>query len=475
MNKRAVIALGVGLAIAASVRGATWHVATNGVDNSDPGRGLSWDLPFATISNAAARANTNAGSTVLISNGTYYVTNHVVVSNGCVCRGFSGNPADVMIDGSGTARVFLLTNAILAAVTVTNGAPSPANYTGHGGGVYCIGNASVSNCVFTGNRGRFGGAIYMGPDSVVADCRVVGNFAVGSARAGGVYMGAGGQLLRSLVHSNYCEGEGGGLYLGGTSFISGCTVSENVATNRDGGGIYDKSATGVIANCMIISNTAAPPVGAGHGGGCYLGGYSVYSNCVFSGNSATNLNSYGGGVYHTGSAISNCLVNCLFYGNHAYLGGGVMISSGTSSWFNCTFVKNQTVSSVNAGAGIYFYSRDTVKGPVVNCIFYGNLASSGSNYYIGASASPAFANCCAMPVLDGGLNGNIAADPDFREPDADDYRLAAASLCINAGTNQDWMAAAVDLDGRQRLDRFSLLVDMGAYEYVPRGAIISCR
>jgi len=463
--------------MAASVRGATWHVATNGVDNSDPGRGLSWDLPFATISNAAARANTNAGSTVLISNGTYFVTNHVVVSNGCVCRGFSGNPADVMIDGSSTARVFLLTNAMLAAVTVTNGAPSPANYTGHGGGVYCIGNASVSNCVLIGNRGRFGGAIYMGPDCVVADCRVVGNFAVGSARAGGVYMGAGGQLLNSLIQSNYAEGQGGGLYLGATSLVDNCIIAQNIATNTAGGGIYDSGALGgIISNCRIIGNVAAPPAGvAGHGGGASLNGYSVYSNCVFSGNSATNLNSYGGGVFQTGASVSNRLINCLFYNNKAYLGGGACVFAGTSSWANCTFVKNQTINPANSGAGIYFYSRDTVKGPVVNCIFYGNLAASGSNYFIGASASLSFANCCAMPVLDGGLNGNIAADPDFRDPDADDYRLAAASPCINTGTNQDWMAVAVDLDGRQRLDRFSRRVDIGAYEYVPRGVIISCR
>lgn len=474
MNKSAVLSFCVGLAMAASVRGATWHVATNGVDNSDPGRGLSWDLPLATISNAAARANTNADSTVLISNGTYYVTNHVSISNGCVCRGFSGNPADVMIDGSGMARGFLLTNATLAAVTVTNGAPSAASFYGYGGGVYCVGDAWVSNCIISGNRGRFGGGVYLGPNSGVADCRVVGNTAPGAARAGGVYMGFGGQLLRSLVHANYCEGEGGGLYLGGTTFISDCTVSENLTTNKDGGGILDKAAMGVIANCRIINNTSAPPTGiSGYGGGAYLSGYSVYSNCVFSGNSATNLNSYGGGVFQTGAVISNRFINCLFYGNQAILGGGACVFAGTSSWANCTFVKNQTVTLLNAGAGIYFYSRDTVKGPVVNCIFYGNLASSGSNYFIGASASLSFANCCAMPVLDGGLNGNIAADPDFREPDADDYRLAAASPCINTGTNQDWMAAAVDLDGRQRLDRFSRRVDIGAYEYVPRGAMFS--
>ncbi len=433
-------------------------------------------MPFATISNAAARANTNAGSVVLISNGTYYVTNHVSISNGCVCRGFSGDPRDVIVDGGASTRAFLMTNAVLAAVTVTNCAPPAASYYGYGGGVYCVGDAWVSNCVISGNRGRFGGGVHLGPNSGVSDCRLVGNTAPGAARAGGVYMGWGGQLLRSLVHANYCEGEGGGLYLDGTVLIADCTISENLTTNKDGGGIMDKADIGLIANCRIINNTAAPSDGVtGHGGGAYLAGYTIYSNCVFGGNSATNLNSYGGGVFQTGNLVSNSFVNCLFYENQAYLGGGAYIFAGTSSWFNCTFVKNETVSLLNAGAGIYFSSRESVKGPVANCIFYGNLAASGSNYFIGAESAPAFVNCCALPLLDGGLNGNLAADPAFREPAADDYRLAAASPCINTGTNQDWMAAAPDLDGRQRLDRFSRLVDMGAYEYVPRGAIISFR
>ena len=42
------------------------------------------------------------------------------------------------------------------------------------------------------------------------------------------------------------------------------------------------------------------------------------------------------------------------------------------------------------------------------------------------------------------------------------YRLCGNSPCINAGTNQDWMTNAVDLDGRQRI--MQVTVDMGAYE-----------
>ena len=61
--------------------------------------------------------------------------------------------------------------------------------------------------------------------------------------------------------------------------------------------------------------------------------------------------------------------------------------------------------------------------------------------------------------------------------DAANYnlRLTAGSPCINAGTNQAWMAGDVDLDGRTRVDRFSRLVDMGCYEYVPVGTLFGFR
>jgi len=43
----------------------------------------------------------------------------------------------------------------------------------------------------------------------------------------------------------------------------------------------------------------------------------------------------------------------------------------------------------------------------------------------------------------------------------------------DAGANQAWMTGTVDLDRRSRIDRFSGLVDMGAYEYIPQGIMFS--
>jgi hypothetical protein len=85
-------------------------------------------------------------------------------------------------------------------------------------------------------------------------------------------------------------------------------------------------------------------------------------------------------------------------------------------------------------------------------------------------------HCCIQDWTEGG-EANLSGDPQFVDPDGpdddpntyedNDYRLLLSSPCIDAGTNEDWMNAAVDLDGKPRilLGTTSLTVDMGAYEY----------
>ncbi|MFA6047011.1 MAG: choice-of-anchor Q domain-containing protein, partial [Phycisphaerales bacterium] len=58
---------------------------------------------------------------------------------------------------------------------------------------------------------------------------------------------------------------------------------------------------------------------------------------------------------------------------------------------------------------------------------------------------------------------NIDVDPQFMNWEEGNFRLAALSPCIDAGTNRDWMSGAKDLDGNARIIGPS--VDMGAYEY----------
>ena len=175
----------------------------------------------------------------------------------------------------------------------------------------------------------------------------------------------------------------------------------------------------------------------GQGGGIYCNSAAgVVSNCILTGNSA----SYGGG------ACNGTLYNCILTGNWAYYGGG----SFNCTLYNCTLTGNGN-SATWHGGGAFF-------GTLYNCIVYYNTSPEGPNY----SGGCIFNYSCTTP--DPGGIGNITNNPRFVNVAAGDYHLQATSPCINAGTHQNWMIGATDLDGNPRLYAGGR-VDMGAYEY----------
>lgn len=94
-----------------------------------------------------------------------------------------------------------------------------------------------------------------------------------------------------------------------------------------------------------------------------------------------------------------------------------------------------------------------------------------ANYQSGATWA-AFTNSCTSPTQTIWIagDGNITNPPSFANDSYGDYRLAANSPCINAGTNLGWMTAfPYDIEGRLRI-RYGA-VDMGVYEFINRGAI----
>jgi len=71
--------------------------------------------------------------------------------------------------------------------------------------------------------------------------------------------------------------------------------------------------------------------------------------------------------------------------------------------------------------------------------------------------------------------GNFSDDPMFVDHTLNDWHLKPGSPCINTGIQQDWMVSGLDLDGQPRLDWLRGIVDIGCYEYVPSGSIITIR
>jgi hypothetical protein len=106
----------------------------------------------------------------------------------------------------------------------------------------------------------------------VSGCHIFGNVHVSKTtgytdKGGGIRMYRT-TLMRCLIINNRCDGEGGGVYAGGSrgfSFIFACIISNN--TSRDGGGIYTDEQT-LVESCTIINNKATR-----FGGGICIGEY----------------------------------------------------------------------------------------------------------------------------------------------------------------------------------------------------------
>lgn len=408
-------------------------------------------------------------------------------------------------------------------VVVTNCLVAGCGAAGSGGGAYggtyfnceLIGNsasrgggvsgADLSGCVITNNRAGSGG----GAEScALTDCLVSRNSATNSD-GGGVY---GGTLTGCRLAENTAWNAGGGAY---EARLSDCVLWSNrvlTGSSGEGGGAYG----GALVDCLLVMNSVTGSLSFGGGAasaalsGCTLasnradyGGGAFggsLSNCVAGWNSAD----YGGGAYDSlvydsslhhnsasngagafsgtaydtvcsnntavsggggaaaatlhrcrlldniadegGGSAAGVLYNCVVMGNTADMGGGV--SSAES--YNCTIVGNDATSF---GGGTFW-------GTPRNCIVYYNTAFASVNAYFGW-----LTNCCSSPMPDG--TDNFTAAPKMADYAAGDVRLLSNSPCVNAGTNQDWMADARDAGGNNRV--ILRVVDVGAYEYAYPG------
>lgn len=259
----------------------------------DAGNGLSWAMAKKSIQSAVDLSQDE--DSVIVTNGSYALTNEISVSANIVLSSVNG-PMFTQIDGQGTTRCFNLANdsCVVSGFTITNG------YTAiYGGGVYCgQTEAIVTNCILRGNYTEHdGGGMYGGNAN---DCVVSGNSA---QRGGGLAYGVANDCV---VSGNSAECGGGLLH----EIADGCTVRDNSAQS-DGGGAY----WGTVNHCMITDNSAGR-----YGGGLY----TVAANyCLISGNSAASMS---GGMQY-GSAN-----HCSIIGNSAeYECGGMALGSVTNS------------------------------------------------------------------------------------------------------------------------------------------------
>lgn len=314
-----------------------------------------------------------ASDTVLVSNGTYHLTNQINILTNVTVRSLNGANF-TFVNGNNyaskpvTNRCFFMRTGVLDGFTVTNGS-MVSNVTGEGGGGICILNpgGSVYNCFISGNyvsnnsSYSGGGGIFIDASGVViSNCTVISNTVAVAV--------TGGTARRS----------GGGIYVvayavAGSSRIVASRISGNTA--YDGGGIYDTyyaSTPNTFSNCTIDGNRAI-----NFGGGIVLGRVnSIVVNCVIS----NNVSAVGGGMLLSSGPrlLSSTIIGNLATNN----GGGVyMLGYGATAISNCQVIAN---TASNAGGGIYFDAQYSAPNPILiaDSVIAGNVAgNNGAGLY----------------------------------------------------------------------------------------------
>jgi len=408
---------------------AVHYVSLSGTNNSPY---LNW-ADAATNIQWAVNAAT-AGDTVLVSNGTYYLTNQINITAAITTTSVNGREVTI-VDGNYpnvTNRCFYITaTATLDGFTVRNGFNAS-----NGGGIYCSGGGKIKNCRITDNICSnsaalyvYGGGIYQS-GGVVSNCEVVRNGCWPGLNkvcfGGGIYAESGALIINSIIVSNIVNRNG---------------------TEAQGGGIAAYGSTVIIDTCKIYRNNY-------HGAG----------------------NIGGGVVLQDGATLRNSAI----YANYATIGSGVMIYYSYATIQNCTIVSNYGATAGWA-SGLVLATSYPNTTCVENVACYLNTPGSGgtSNFYALIATYTGYysiVNSCIAPTRSFPTNvagyyyaNNIESNPQFVSKDTGDWHLRNDSPCINTGTNECWMTNSVDLDGRTRI-RYGT-VDIGCYEMIYEGTI----
>jgi len=455
-----------------------YYVATTGDDLANDG--LSPSSPFATIQHAldTAFGTQENPVTIHVAAGTYYqniVMDDFESLEGGWNSGFAQRwdfahqgvdpPAahETIIDGNATSHCIKLQNLtsedlFIDGFTITNGKAS----TRRGSGIYCYASSlTIANCKITNNLidaegGSFGAGLYIysNASATVTNCIFFGNRViphqdpVGSFydyNGGGMYVNVNSSaVVTNCIFTGNSAEQGGAIHIGINSNASftGCTFTENEAYNTyitghwGVGGAISTISSLAITNCIFTDNLAA------RWGGAFAddGKSCIITNCIFTGNRSKNERKppawsdkgTGGAIYNNNSTSLGTITNCTFADNTAGVEGGAISNYGGAH------------------------------PTLINCIVWGNTAPTDPQIH-NRDASIATVTYCDIDQ-DGyeGSNGNIRQDPEFIG--GGNYHLTENSPCIDAGDNAGVPADTADLDKDGNTGELTPL-DLG---YVPR-------
>ena len=432
-----IFSIVVAVSAAAVIHAKNIYVAADG---SDSNSGLSQGVPFATIGKAVSESAD--GDFIFVDNGSYSVTETVIVNKNVSVVGVSGNPEDVIIQppaGVNTAVGYRLLNvtaagAVVSGLTVQNGgfgenapASNVTDPTKSGANLY-VSAGTVSNCVLRNAKVtsplnnelyHSPGVVLNGANALLTDSVVCGNInAQGNPLVpGGGIWSVSGRIVRCQIYGNKSRSLGGGIACqdNESTIIQDCVISNNVSGSIDtsyvggqgwccgGGGVF----RGTLVNCLIIENI-----------------------------------------------VTDSRQGQYYYGGGAYGGSGLLASTA----YNCTVASNKNVSiakngklSVSAVRGDVAIKNNNVKydSGVLPCTLYNTISydnfectannfatvneTSTSNNIFGVVMINSCTDAANMTNALTGSENNVAGDPLFITVKGFPYAIGKESPCFGNG------------------------------------------
>ncbi|MCU0360056.1 MAG: right-handed parallel beta-helix repeat-containing protein [Bacteroidia bacterium] len=206
----------------------------------------------------------------------------------------------------------------------------------------------------------------------------------------------------SVVAGSFSQSYGGGILINGAGYVdvNHNEISENFASNGGGGIWMLFTAPLSITENTLHGNVSGTSGGAGH----FMASQPYLVNNVFS----NNRGSVGGAIHAVQNSSASLYAGNLFVNNTSVENGGALYLENSSPRIvNCTFANN--LANTLPSYTTYLYGGGAVFCTAVsnasfnNCLFWGNRANSlnGHQIYLEDNASDPPIN---YSNLEGGLN-----------------------------------------------------------------------
>lgn len=335
--------------IFAETSGTTFYVdATLGDDgNACTSAGVD---ACATI--GAAMSKASAGDSIQIAAGIYIENLQTPVSNLTI---IGENTETTIIDGGGTGRVLWNTlPSTISDVTIRNGFADSSNLSGYGAGILATDALTLTNVTIMSNTGSTGSGITSQNASAVVilqNSRVISNSA--TSDGGGVYAYSFSTLsiTNTLIAGNTAGFFGGGILQRWSSILSlaNVTVRDNTAELQLGGGLYQSGGTLTATHSVFYHNQAISGAGV-----TLSDGVATFTNVTISENTATNDN---GGVrtYNVIGPTIASIENSTIANNHN-IGttpnpvNGIQVGTNTTVTVKSSIIANNDTRNCNSTA-----------------------------------------------------------------------------------------------------------------------------